>query len=221
MCGKNTKKGNMSTFEFSKDSIFNPELNLQMIINPVNIKGVSGAGLAKEFAKRFPGCQGEYEQICKAKVTTPSIRGNKKVRAFTTGELLHFIDVDFNRVVELEKSYEFNPDTMSPEEIQSNIDSFRSKVAELKQHIIYFPTKAHWKNPSKIEYISKGLDSLVRLLNTDEIKQSVKRVGIPALGCGLGGLSVDDVQYLITEKLSPLDYTFVMFYPFVPYTNED
>ena len=50
--------------------------------------------------------------------------------------------------------------------------------------VINFPTKDHWRNPSKLEYIEKGLEDL---------KQCVRSIGltsvaIPALGCGLGEL---------------------------------
>ena len=53
--------------------------------------------------------------------------------------------------------------------------------------IINFPTKTHWREKSKIEYITTGLAE-VEKLETDEF------IFIPALGCGLGGLSWDKVR---------------------------
>ena len=35
-----------------------------VLVNPVNTKGVSGAGLALEFKKRFPRCTKRYEELC-------------------------------------------------------------------------------------------------------------------------------------------------------------
>lgn len=35
---------------------------------------------------------------------------------------------------------------------------------DLYNSVIAFPTKEHWKNPSKYEYIEKGLDSLKNLV---------------------------------------------------------
>lgn len=35
------------------------------IANPVNCQGVSGAGLANEFARRYPKAQAEYEGYCR------------------------------------------------------------------------------------------------------------------------------------------------------------
>lgn len=67
-------------------------------------------------------------------------------------------------------------------------------------YIINFPTKAHWRANSKLEYIEKGLESL---------KEHVKRLGlksvaIPALGSGLGGLPWEEVERLIQNSLAEL-----------------
>ncbi len=56
--------------------------------------------------------------------------------------------------------------------------------------IINFPTKSHWRDKSRIEYIDSGLQSLV-----DEIrKRKIKSVAVPPLGCGLGGLRWNNVR---------------------------
>lgn len=67
--------------------------------------------------------------------------------------------------------------------------------------IINFPTKKHWRRPSKIEYIESGLFAL-----KEEIKKhSIRSIAMPALGCGNGGLKWEIVKNLITEELSNLD----------------
>jgi O-acetyl-ADP-ribose deacetylase (regulator of RNase III) len=50
--------------------------------------------------------------------------------------------------------------------------------------IINFPTKDHWKSPSKLEYIDAALPALVEFVQLNAIES----IAIPALGCGLGGL---------------------------------
>jgi len=66
--------------------------------------------------------------------------------------------------------------------------------------IINFPTKRHWKEKSRIEYIEKGLDSLVQ-----EIKNlNIKSIAVPPLGCGLGGLDWNDVRPLIEQAFTAL-----------------
>lgn len=61
--------------------------------------------------------------------------------------------------------------------------------------IINFPTKKHWKNPSKLDYIKEGLPALKSTLELYRIKS----VAIPMLGCGFGGLNWTDVKPLIME----------------------
>ena len=50
--------------------------------------------------------------------------------------------------------------------------------------IINFPTKKNWREKSKIEYVTKGLDDLV-----NQIKRlKITSIAVPPLGCGNGGL---------------------------------
>lgn len=63
--------------------------------------------------------------------------------------------------------------------------------------IINFPTKDKWRAKSKIEYIEKGLDELVTLIE----RLDIKSIAIPPLGSGNGGLIWNDVKTLIEKKL--------------------
>ena len=56
-----------------------------------------------------------------------------------------------------------------------------------------FPTKKHWKNPARIEYIESGL----RYLS----KTNYKTIAVPKLGCGCGGLNWNDVKKLVIKYL--------------------
>lgn len=71
--------------------------------------------------------------------------------------------------------------------------------------IINFPTKDHWKNPSKLKFIEKGLDTLE--------KQDYESIAIPPLGCGLGGLRWMDVKRLIHVKLKDYPGTIDVYCP--------
>ncbi|HEY0088449.1 MAG TPA: macro domain-containing protein [Candidatus Lokiarchaeia archaeon] len=66
---------------------------------------------------------------------------------------------------------------------------------ENEKWIVNFPTKIHWKDPSKIEYIQKGLKTLLQIVEEDRLKA----IAIPPLGCGLGGLNWNDVKKEIYE----------------------
>jgi len=71
---------------------------------------------------------------------------------------------------------------------------------DLPKIIINFPTKKHWRNPSKMEYVEEGLDDFIRVIQENNIKS----VAIPPLGCGNGGLKWTEVKTLIIKKIEPL-----------------
>ncbi|MDD2509380.1 MAG: macro domain-containing protein [Aliarcobacter skirrowii] len=77
------------------------------------------------------------------------------------------------------------------------------------KYIINFPTKGHWKQNSKIEDISNGLDDLITIIE----KYSIKSIAIPPLGSGLGGLDWKMVKKLIEEKLKNINCTIILFEP--------
>lgn len=47
------------------------DLQAQCLVNPVNTRGVMGAGLAKAFADRFPAILKQYQQVCRQKGLEP------------------------------------------------------------------------------------------------------------------------------------------------------
>lgn len=67
--------------------------------------------------------------------------------------------------------------------------------------IFNFPTKRHWRQPSRLDDIRAGLDDLVHAA----IELGASSVAIPPLGCGNGGLDWSIVRPLIFEKLDGLD----------------
>jgi len=67
--------------------------------------------------------------------------------------------------------------------------------------IINFPTKKHWRNPSRLEYIEKGLQDFVATYK----QHGIKSVAFPKIGAGLGGLAWRDVKRLMEKYLSGLD----------------
>lgn len=71
------------------------------------------------------------------------------------------------------------------------------------QYVIHFPTKKHWRNPSKLEYIQAGVKEFNRLFGSLKIRS----VAIPALGCGCGGLDWEIVKPVIVEGLRNVDKT--------------
>lgn len=78
-----------------------------------------------------------------------------------------------------------------------------------KKLIINFPTKIHWRNPSKYEYIEKGLVALRELI----LKEKIKSIAIPPLGSGNGGLDWYKVKAMIQQALGNLDTEIFIFEP--------
>ena len=79
--------------------------------------------------------------------------------------------------------------------------------------IVNFPTKNKWREKSKIDYIEKGLEQLIKFI----IEYNPRIIAIPPLGCGNGGLNWDIVKSIIIEKLRNIEneYTFLIYEPSV------
>lgn len=131
--------------KYKKENIL--ESKVEALVNPVNCVGVMGAGLAKQFKKKFPNMFNHYRTIC------------------------------FNKSLNIGK-----------------IDYYK----EADKIIFNFPTKIHWKDKSLIEYIDKGLNALISIIEELDIKS----VAVPMLGCGLGGLNKQIVHTLIVNKFT-------------------
>lgn len=123
----------------------------EALVNPVNIKGVMGKGLALAFKTKYPAHFANYQRACKSgKMATDKVL------------------------------------------------AYQEKNGPM---IICLATKDDWKDSSKIEYVSAGLDDLVKQIET----LGIRSVAIPKLGCGLGGLDWNKVRPLIVEKMSTID----------------
>lgn len=177
----------VAEFIESNASIF--DLEVDAIINPVNCKGVSGAGLAKEFARRYPTEQRQYEELCGRNVYSPDATGTvRKASAFSPGDVFAVTGIDVTKL-----------------EAEIIDEGSLERLLKQRRKVIYFPTKNHWKRPSTYEYIEKGLKSLRKLELTS--------VAIPALGCGLGGLNPEVVSRQVFEALQDTDWTVYLLNP--------
>ncbi len=76
------------------------------------------------------------------------------------------------------------------------------------RYVVNFPTKRHWKEKSRLEYIDSGLHDLVNVVKVKHIRS----IAIPALGCGNGGLDWDDVRPRIVAAFDDLPEVHVLLY---------
>jgi O-acetyl-ADP-ribose deacetylase (regulator of RNase III) len=81
--------------------------------------------------------------------------------------------------------------------------------------IVNFPTKQHWRSPSRMEWVVDGLQDLRRFL----VQEQVKSVAIPPLGAGNGGLDWAQVRPQIEAALGDLDIEIMVFEPTRQYQN--
>ncbi len=70
-------------------------------------------------------------------------------------------------------------------------------------YIIHFPTKRHWRDPSRIDDIQNGLHDLAARCDGGAISS----IAVPPLGCGLGGLPWPAVRTLIQQSFQFSTFT--------------
>lgn len=66
--------------------------------------------------------------------------------------------------------------------------------------VLNFPTKVHWRNPSRIDWIEQGLQKFVSAY----APQGITEISFPQLGCGNGNLDWAEVRPLMEHYLAPL-----------------
>lgn len=149
-----SKQGIMITFQ--RGDIFDSGCNV--LVNPVNTVGVMGAGLAREFALKYPDMVVGYKKSCS------------------------------DGSIEKLGYYDFRIDELNA--------------------VLCVPTKRHWRSPSTLQMIERA----VVVIDDYCIENQLKSVAIPALGCGLGGLSVTDVARVVHDRFvfSPIDAKFYL-----------
>ncbi len=84
-----------------------------------------------------------------------------------------------------------------------------SRVPDGPRWIINFPTKRHWRQPSRLEWIEEGLVDLRRVI----LDCQIRSIAIPPLGCGLGGLDWQQVRPAIAAALNDLDVDIRVYEP--------
>lgn len=90
------------------------------------------------------------------------------------------------------------------------------KKQENAPWILNFPTKFHWKYPSRIEWVEQGLQKFV-----DTYKdRGIKSIAFPLLGTHNGGLNTKDVINLMNNYLAECDIL-IEVYDYDPNAKDD
>lgn len=80
--------------------------------------------------------------------------------------------------------------------------------------VVNFPTKQHWRNPSRVEYIQIGLEEFVKAYD----RYGISSVSFPQLGCGNGELDWEQqVKPVMEQYLKDLPIpVYIHLYPKSP-----
>ena len=82
--------------------------------------------------------------------------------------------------------------------------------------VLNFPTKEHWRQASKIEYIEKGLKEFLKCYESMRISS----IAFPRIGCGNGELDWNDVKPLMESYLKNLPIDIYIYETHVPLSPE-
>ncbi len=156
------------------------ESDADVLINSVNVKGVMGAGIAREFKKRFPEMYKDYLKACR--------KGEIRIRA----KFIVDLKDPKKPLLKILEIYDWRPHI------------WISEANDKKRIILNFPTKIYWDLPSDYRIIKAGLEWLRKNIDllSQKLGRKIKKIAMPQIGCGLGGLEWKKVKNLIEHYLS-------------------
>ena len=82
--------------------------------------------------------------------------------------------------------------------------------------VLNFPTKLHWRYPSKIEYLEAGLKEFLRIYKNEDIES----IAFPVLGASNGGLDEEESLSVMRKYLERCDIP-VEIYRYDPTAMDD
>ncbi len=148
------------------------ETNAFFIVNPVNVIGIMGAGLAKKMKEKHPLMFSDYRRRCYYNIL--ALKDPKKAK-------------------EAKKNYP-NSYLRIGKVLYYNVGVIKGRNYK---YIISFPTKEHYKDNSEYRYIRKGLENYMSTYKA----HAVTSVAFPLLGAGLGNLNEKKVLKIMLEYL--------------------
>jgi len=176
------------------------------IVNTVNIEGVMGKGIALECKKRYPLMFKCYTYACKY------LHGQEQNVKTTIlnhgGDIYFWYNPKSNEDKGLWEDLIFGVNELHNGILLDSIDN---------KCILNFATKEFWRNPSKLEWIEKGLYNFAEKdyeykgehfkfwnMGPNTWTLQMSSIAWPKLGCSNGGLKWEDVKPLMIKYLDPL-----------------
>jgi O-acetyl-ADP-ribose deacetylase (regulator of RNase III) len=183
--------------EFKTGNIFDTTCNT--IVNTVNCEGVMGKGIALECKKHYPFMFKCYQYACRY-----GSKGSEHHTLLKEGGDLYFW---YNPKFNSDRSYKLFEDEL--EKIHPGIYNGKDNKC-----ILNFATKVFWRNPSKLEWIERGLYNFCEKLYDNKHyydfgpntwTKAMSSIAWPKLGCSNGGLNWElQVKPLMIKYLTQL-----------------
>lgn len=122
---------------------------------------------------------------------------------------VYYQDLCKKKSIKIGKPYLYKRETSIFQELRDEnlVDHQNSNNSQT--WFLLFPTKDHWRNQSKLEEIEAGLIWVIENYK----KLSIESLSLPALGCGLGGLSWELVGPLMCKYLIKMDIKCAIYLP--------
>jgi O-acetyl-ADP-ribose deacetylase (regulator of RNase III) len=202
----------------------------QVIVIPVNCVGAMGRGLALQIREKSPKLYRDYRKLCAEGLQPGGVQAMRERLDFEVwDESCELPDVsleprivggsgleteDMSRElwtrasrceswVESCEMFDWGCELLASSWEFPAVDDSSAKPRDPGPQVWLFATKDHFKDPSRTEWIRSGLQRLRQLA---EIR-GVQWIGLPALGCGYGGLRWPDVRGHIEEIFGGYDGT--------------
>lgn len=112
-----------------------------------------------------------------------------------------------NNKIKAGKPWIYKREILMDEELADNSASLENPNG--LRWFLLFPTKRHWKDPSRLQDIEQGLAWLLKNYQ----KEGITSLSLPALGCGLGQLSWQQVGPLMCQYLSQMNIPIKIYLP--------
>jgi len=171
------------TFQIIKGDLFDPSHNFNALAQGVNTRGIMGSGIAVEFSQRFPDMYEDYMDEC------------YKYSSILPG-LIHRWYNAGNGGCPVEDPAIYN--------LFSQIHPGDGNASmELLERATYLMLQ---EADDALEVFG-GLD---RLIGSNDLIDGKFRVGLPWIGCGVGGLKRHNVEHLFRRLLTDSEVEFVL-----------
>ncbi len=170
------------TFEIVKGDLFDPSHNFNALAQGVNTRGIMGSGIAVEFRQRFPAMYEGYMDEC---YTYSSVLPG----------LLHcWYDDDGGVPVERPAVYNLFS------QVHPGDNNASMKLLE----------RATYLMKVEAEDALEVFGAYDVLEGSEDLTDGKYRVGLPWIGCGVGGLKRYNVEHLFRRFLTDSEVEFVL-----------